>query len=280
MLNSKVYNFFFRKCTITKFFRFTQIRGMKKFVIASPVPKIFVQVFVHMRSYGALQNKVDLVPRDQVENFAQNTSGLLLKLFKPAVWLNLTPNQGKGFFGEELIKAINLANGSNHGNYQEQTQFGLNPSSGKGPDIEVNKVVYLGPSSDQETLELGLKTLLIESKVTGKTLSGGPSGSLDKRVAKNQWLKEYNIEKEKHLGNCTEDQSKVLASILDEGVFDVPLKYTETKAIGFASRTIQSDREGKMNTDKQELYSVKPQVIEDFIKAFDDPGNSPYAQVE
>lgn len=192
----------------------------------------------------------------------------------------MTPNQGRGFFGEEIIKTINLINSQKLGQYLEQTPFGTHPSSSKGPDITSTASIYLGPSSDQESLEIGLKTISIESKVRSKTLSGGSSGSLDKLVGENQWVKESKNGKGKFLEQSTIDQSETASNVLSQGKYEITMKTIETKAVGFAPKIIESNTEGQMNTDTQEFYILTPSTVNALIKAFSDPTNSPHAQVE
>ena len=55
---------------------------MKK-TITTPLPKIFAQAFIYMKSRGAAQNVVELVSKDQLEDFIGNTSGYMFKIFKP-----------------------------------------------------------------------------------------------------------------------------------------------------------------------------------------------------
>ena len=257
-------------------------RGMKKAVLGKTLPaKTFVNAFVSLRSLGASSNQVELVARNQLEDFTFKKTGLLLRLYKPKTWPTMSSNQQKGFFGEELQKEINLGMARIHGYHIEQTPPGLHPSAGKGPDIIENKLLFLGIPSDQSALEVGLKTNIYEVKTSTHAISEGPAGTLDRLVGKNKAIQQINEQKGEHYEKVQSEKAKVVVSLMDKGSsYLVKSDVNETKAIGLTPEPKTSDKQGLMNTDFQELYETSNQVLEDFQLAFTDPGKSEYVQIE
>ena len=186
--NFSTFPFFFKKPKVGRTTpNLMAIRGMKKVVLGKTLPaKTFVNAFVSLRSLGASSNQVELVARNQFEDFTFKKTGLLLRLYKPKTWPSMSSNQQKGFFGEELQKEINLAKAQIYGHYLNQTPSGLHPSAGKGPDISKVEYKFLGPSSDQGDVEIGVETTTEEVKTTTGKLTEGPGGSLDRLVGKNK----------------------------------------------------------------------------------------------
>ena len=57
---------------------------MKKVVIGSTATlKTFVSAFVHMRTLGAVHNRIELVARSQMELYTSKKTGLVIKVNKP-----------------------------------------------------------------------------------------------------------------------------------------------------------------------------------------------------
>ena len=256
-------------------------RGMKKVVLGKTLPaKTFVNAFVSLRSLGASSNQVELVARNQLEDFTFKKTGLLLRLYKPKTWPTMNSNQQKGFFGEELQKEINLGMARIHGYHIEQTPSGLHPSAGKGPDISKTVEKFLGLSSDQGDIELGVETTVEEVKTTTGKLTQGSGGGLDRLVGKNKAIQQMNEQKGEHYEQAKKIHANSVSEIVDENLGTPVVKNLQTKAIGLTPEPTTSDKQGSMNTHSQELYETSKQVLEDFRLAFTDPGKSEYAQIE
>lgn len=192
----------------------------------------------------------------------------------------MNSNQQKGFFGEELQKEINLGVARIHGHHIEQTPLGLHPSAGKGLDIVKMVEKFLGPSSDQEDLEVGMETTAEEVKTTTGKLTQGPGGSLDRLVGKNKAIQQMTEQKGEYYEEFKKVHAANVADLVEETSKKIVLKSAKTKAIGFTPKPIILDKQAPMNTDSQELYETPNQVLDDFQLAFTDPGKSEYAQIE
>lgn len=251
---------------------------MKKIAIGkTSFIKTFVNAFVHMRSMGASNNQVELVRTDQVEEFLSKKTGLFVRLGKPKGWENMTVNQRKGYFGEELQKEINLTKASIYGHYIEQTPSGTHPSSNKGPDVVKHELIFGGVSSDQSSVEFKLQTTVQEMKTTSGTMS---EKSLNKSVLKNKHIKQIREQKGKHYEDVEKQHAEqVSSSVLDDST-DVVEKSVIVEAVGFAGNLKKVDETLELSTDLQSLYQVSEETLDDLVQAFDVPEKSAFAQIE
>lgn len=252
---------------------------MKKIVIGkTSFIKTFVNAFVHMRSMGANSNQVELVRADQVEEFLSKKTGLFVRLGKPKGWENMTVNQRKGFFGEELQKEINLTKAPIYGHYIEQTPSGTHPSAGKGLDVIENKLIFLGPSSDQSDIEIGLKTQVYEIKTTSSTMS---ESSLDKLVGKNKGVQQMKEKQGEHYDQVAVERAKIIVNILNEGTPSlVKEELIQATGVGFTPEPVKSNKQGPLNTNIQEFYQTPRELFQQVEEAFTDPEKSAFAQIE
>ena len=190
----------------------------------------------------------------------------------------MTSNQRKGFFGEEIQKEINLTKASIYGHYIEQTPSGTHPSAGKGLDVIENKLIFLGPSSDQSDIEIGLKTQVYEIKTTSSTMS---ENSLDKLVGKNKGVQQMKEKQGEHYDQVAAERAKIIVNILDEGTPSlIKEELIQATGVGFTAELVKSDKQGPLNTDTQELYQTPPEIIQQVEEAFTDPEKSAFAQIE
>lgn len=251
---------------------------MKKVVIGSTATlKTFVNVFVHMRTLGAAHNRIELVARDQMQSYTFKKTGLILKLNKPKTWDTMSSNQRKGFFGEEIQKEINLTKAKIYGHYVEQTPSGIHPSSGKGLDNIKTEVIFLGPNSDQESIEMAVKTTGEEIKTTSGTLS---ESSLDKWVGKNKGVQQMKEKQGQYYEQTQSEQAKIVADMIQQRTEDVVIKTTEVAGIGFSNKIARPNKQDLSNTDTQEFYKTPAEMLQQIEEAFTDPEKSAFAQIE
>lgn len=190
----------------------------------------------------------------------------------------MTSNQRKGFFGEEIQKEINLTKAFIYGNYIEQTPSGTHPSAGKGLDVIENRIIFLGPSSDQSDIEIGLKTQVYEIKTTSSTMS---ENSLDKLVGKNKGVQQMKGKHGEHYNQVATERAKTIVNILDEGTPSlIKEKLIQATGVGFTPEPVKSDKQNLLNTDTQEFYQTSPEVLQQVEEAFMDPEKSAFAQIE
>lgn len=251
---------------------------MKKVVIGSTATlKTFVNAFVYMRTLGAIHNRVELIARDQMQSYTFKQTGLIIKLNKPKGWDTMSLNQRKGFFGEEVQKQLNIGKAQMLGNYLEQTPSGIHPSSGKGLDNIKTEVIFLGPNSDQESIEVAVKTTGEEMKTTSGTLS---ENSLDKWVGKNKGVQQMKGKQGQYYEQTQSEQAKIVADIVQEGTQNIVIKTTEVAGVGFSKEILEINKQDSLNTNIQELYQTPPEIIQQVEEAFTDPEKSAFAQIE
>ena len=251
---------------------------MKKVIIGSTATlKTFVNAFVHMRSLGAIHNRVELIARDQMQSYISKKTGLIIKLNKPKGWDTMNLNQRKGFFGEEVQKQLNIGKAQMLGNYFEQNPSGTHPSSGKGLDNIKTEVIFLGTNSDQGSIEVAVKTTGEEMKTTSKTLN---ENSLDKWVGKNKAIEQMKKKEGQYYEQTQSEQAKIVANIVQEGTQNIVIKTTEVAGIGFSGKIAKTNKQALGNTDIKELYQTPPEVLQQVEEAFTDPEKSAFAQIE
>ena len=186
-------------------------------------------------------------------------------------------NQRKGFFGEEIQKEINLTKAKIYGHYIEQTPSGIHPSSGKGLDNVKTEVIFLGPNSDQESIEVAVKTTGEEMKTTSGTLS---ENSLDKWAGKNKGVQQMKEKQGQYYEQTQSEQAKIVADIVQEGTQNIVIKTTEVAGVGFSKEILETNKQDSLNTNIQELYQTPPEIIQQLEEAFADPEKSAFAQIE
>ena len=189
----------------------------------------------------------------------------------------MSSNQRKGFFGEEIQKEINLVKAQIYGHYIEQTPSGIHPSSGKGLDNVKTEVIFLGPNSDQESIEVAVKTTGEEMKTTSRTLS---ESSLDKWASKNKGVQQMKEKQGQYYEQTQSEQAKIVADIVQEGTQNIVIKTTEVAGIGFSNEILETNKQDLLNTNIQELYKTPAEVLQQIEEAFADPEKSPFTQIE
>ena len=266
------------KSQINQLYHFQAKRGMKKVVIGSTATlKTFVNAFVHMRTLGAAHNRIELVAKGQMELYTLKKTGLIIKLNKPKTWDTMSSNQRKGFFGEEIQKEINLAKAKIYGHYIEQTPSGIHPSSGKGLDNVKTEVIFLGPNSDQESIEVAVKTTGEEIKTTSRTLS---ENSLDKWAGKNKGVQQMKEKQGQYYEQTQLEQAKIVADMIQQRTEDVVIKTIEVAGIGFSNKIAKPNKQDLSNTDTREFYKTPAEMLQQIEKAFTDPEKSAFVQIE
>ena len=278
ILTSNLGSFPTTRFHINQPYHFQARRGMKKTIVGETCfIKTFVNAFVHMRFMGANSNQVELVSRDQMDNFLSKKTGLFVRLNKPKGWDKMTSNQHKGFFGEEIQKEINLTKASTYGHYIEQTPSGTHPSSNKGPDVVKHELIFGGVSSDQSSVEFKLQTTVQEMKTTSGTMS---ETSLNRSVLKNKHIKQTREQKGKHYEDVEKQHAEQVSNSILNDSLNVVEKSVIVEAVGFAGNLKKANEVSELSTDLQTLYKVSAETLDDLAQVFDVPEKSAFAQIE
>ena len=261
-------------------------RGMKKLSLesgrkiakaASDQLKYYVNVAIENRALGHEVNRVTLLTPHEAQ--AEKLSGsdprkTLAKLFRSDNWDRLTPNGKKGQLGEDLAKTINEAIAQKQGwLLKQQPPKGVHPSSNKGSDLTRLEEKFLGPSSDQSTLEFGHKIVGTEVKTTSGKMS---ETSLNRLVEKNKAVQQIAQKEGQYYEDLQNFRAEEISQAVEEGK-NVVITETATESVGVASASFHSTKAAIPVTDEQLIVEAGTS-LDQILDSFDSPESSDYVQ--